>query len=131
MGLAVSWGMNETFGWACVLAGFLAGMLLGLRFHEEGWLGGYSSFPRRMLRLGHVALVALGLLNVVAARSLEVSHLGDTARHVASLALIVGALTMPATCALVAWMPRARHAFAVPITALLLSVSLLLTGSLS
>jgi hypothetical protein len=122
--------MNETLGWTCVLAGLVAGVLLGLRFHEEGWLGGYASFPRRMLRLGHVALVALGLLNVLAARSLAGGNLGDGARATASVALGVGAVAMPLACALVAWRPRLRPLFALPVVALLLGVSLLLGGSL-
>ena len=102
-----------------------------MRFHEDGWLGGYASFPRRMLRLGHVALIALGLLNVVAARSLSEGQLGDGARLTASIALGLGAVLMPATCLAVAFRPRLRPAFALPIAALLTGVGLLIRGSLS
>lgn len=130
MRLAIPRGMNEPLGWTCVLAGLLAGVGLGLRFHDDAWLGGYASFPRRMLRLGHVALVALGLLNVVAAGSLAGGAVGDVARTIAGLALGFGAVAMPATCALVAWRPALRRLFALPVVALILGVSILLGGSL-
>ena len=38
-----------------MLAGVLSGMAMGLFFHQDGWLGGYGSFRRRLLRLGHIA----------------------------------------------------------------------------
>ena len=55
--------VNETFGWISVLAGLAMGLYMGHRFQREDWLGGYNAFPRRMVRLAHVALVALGIPN--------------------------------------------------------------------
>jgi hypothetical protein len=40
------------------------GLYMGAKFRREDWLGGYGSFARRMVRLGHVALVALGMMNI-------------------------------------------------------------------
>ncbi len=61
---------NETFGWISVLGGLGMGLSMGLKFQREEWLGGYNAFPRRMVRLAHVALVALGMLNIQFAQSL-------------------------------------------------------------
>ena len=108
-------------GWALILAGFLAGGLLGLGFHRESFLGGYPGFRRRLLRLGHVALVALGMLNVLFALT-PCGDPGSAAEQIASVALLTGAVAMPATCGLVAWRPQLRHLFALPVLALLTSV---------
>jgi hypothetical protein len=61
MGAAIHWYA----GWGLVAAGFVSGTAVGLGFHREDFLGGYGSFRRRLLRLGHVALVALGMFNVL------------------------------------------------------------------
>src|SRR5438093_781289 len=56
---------NWIFGWSMILSGLLVGAGLGLFFHHENFLGGYASLRRRLLRLGHIALIALGALNVL------------------------------------------------------------------
>jgi hypothetical protein len=35
--------VNLIFAWIWVLGGFLTGMIMGLKFQDENWLGGYSS----------------------------------------------------------------------------------------
>ena len=54
---------NVIAAWIGVLAAFASGAVLGLFFHRADWLGGYGSWRRRLLRLGHIALVALGGVN--------------------------------------------------------------------
>src|SRR5688500_9360107 len=63
--------INEAFGWFWILVGFISGMVMGLRFAHEDWLGGYQSHARRMLRLGHISFVGLGVLNILFAHTLE------------------------------------------------------------
>ncbi len=59
--------INVYAAWIAFLLGGLAGAASGLFFHNEQWLGGYGSWPRRMIRLGHIAFFGLGLLNLSAA----------------------------------------------------------------
>ena len=40
---------NVALAWLWVLLGFISGMLLGLNFHRENWLGGYASQRRRFI----------------------------------------------------------------------------------
>jgi len=105
-------------GWILILCGFASGAALGLGFDREGFLGGYASLRRRLLRLAHIALIALGALNVLYAL-MPFADATDRAQRITSTALIVGALAMPATCALVACVPRLRPLFALPVAALL------------
>jgi hypothetical protein len=100
-------------GWSLVVLGFVSGALLGLRFHDEGMLGGYASWPRRLLRLGHVACVALGMLNLLLAATVP------AAPPLAALALALGGFAMPAACCVVAFRRQWRALFAVPVALLL------------
>jgi hypothetical protein len=99
--------------WIGICLGCVAGAVQGLFFHREDWLGGYHSWPRRIMRLGHISLVGLGLLNL--AFALTATSLGVAA----SLAwparlLLIGAVTMPALCYLSALWKPFRHLFFIP-----------------
>jgi hypothetical protein len=118
--------LNWYAGWGMVLAGFLSGAALGIAFHREDFLGGYASFPRRLLRLGHIALVALGLLNVIVAATVpEPTRAGG-----ASVLFIVGGITMPLICFLTAWKRGFRHLFFIPVLSLMAAVVLVLIGGI-
>jgi hypothetical protein len=108
---------NWYAGWWLMLAGFFSGAAMGLFFHRAEFLGGYASFRRRMLRLGHIACAALGMLNLIVALS-----------PVASPLLVAGGATMPAVCFLTAWKQKCRHLFFIPVLLLVSSVVLILFG---
>lgn len=120
--------INELFGWAWITLGFITGALLGMYFQREDWLGGYASFPRRMIRLGHIALVALGALNVLFAHTAPRLALGPGAFSAASVAMIVGGIAMPACCGLVAWRKGLRLLFAIPVVSLIAAGVLVCLG---
>jgi len=119
---------NALFGWCSILAGLLAGLGLGLGFHRDDFLGGYGSLRRRMVRLGHIALVALGMLNVLYAQAAPGLHLGVHARALASTGWVVGGIAMPLCCGLMAWRPAFRHLFAIPVVLLLAAAGLTVLG---
>lgn len=116
---------NLLAGWIGFLAGAATGALIGLFFHREDWLGGYGSYPRRLLRLGHIACFGLGLINILFA--LTAVHLSPgPAARAASVLLIVGMITMPLTCFLTAWRKPFRHAFFIPAGSTLIGIACLL-----
>jgi hypothetical protein len=120
---------NALVGWCLVLAGFLSGAALGAGFHREEFLGGYGSLRRRLLRLGHVACVALGLLGLLFAATAATRSAG-VAPHLAGWLLIGGSLAMPTVCFLAAWRPRCRALFPFPVAALVAAVVLAIAGTL-
>ena len=122
--------VNEAFGWVWILAGLVSGLVLGLFFHRDDWLGGYGSFRRRLIRLGHISFLGLGILNILFASSLPRLHLEGATAALASGALIVGGVTMPACCGLMAWRRGLHLLFAVPVASLLLGVSLIVRAIL-
>ena len=111
--------LNLIAAWAGILLGFVSGMVLGMFFHGENWLGGYASFKRRMYRLGHISLFGLGAVNLLF--WLTAKNISTTSPLLvfASWAFIIGAATMPLCCALMAHVPKARLLFAVPVLSLI------------
>jgi hypothetical protein len=118
--------MNLWFAWLWILLGFLSGMMLGMFFHRDNWLGGYGSLKRRMYRLGHISFFGLGAVNLFF--WLTVHHLNVPAPlgSVASWAFMVGGVAMPLCCAVMANCPRARLIFFVPVASLILGGALTL-----
>jgi hypothetical protein len=116
---------NWYFGWASILCGFASGATIGVHFHREDFLGGYASFRRRILRLGHIALVGLGVLNVLYSLSAAGSE-PSLRSTVAAASWVVGGMTMPAVCFLSAWRPGLRGLFFIPVVTLALAAALTL-----
>jgi hypothetical protein len=121
---------NLAAAWIGILLGMAGGAILGLSFHGEGWLGGYGSWRRRLLRLGHVSLFGLAFLNLAFAHTAD--RMGwnpgtDTAPYgtgVASALFVAGAVLMPLVCGLAAWRVSFRHLFLLPVGSLLAGTSL-------
>jgi hypothetical protein len=122
--------INAISAWAGVLAGLLVGVIFGTRFHDPNWLGGYASWPRRMLRLGHISFFGIAMLNLAYAVTLK--HLGWPAPPpFASVALASANVLMPAACGLAAWRPSWRNVFALPVACVLCGVGGLLWSRLT
>jgi hypothetical protein len=109
--------MNLLLGWIWITGGFLSGAILGLFFYDPDWLGGYGSWRRRMVRLGHISFIGTGLLNL--AFVFTIVSLETVAPPIASWLFVVGALSMPLICFLSAWRDWLRHLFPLPVTSLI------------
>lgn len=109
---------NAAFGWTWITLGFVWGAALGLGFLKPDHLGGYASPRRRLLRLGHIAMIALGVLNVLYWLSAGRLGMDTSLPTIASAGLIAGAVLMPACCALTAWRPVYSRLFPLPVVCL-------------
>jgi hypothetical protein len=118
-------------GWIALLGGATSGAVIGLRFHREQWLGGYGSFRRRLMRLGHIAFFGLGFINLLFSFSIRVLPVPGPFGEFAAVGLVVGAVTMPLTCFLAAWRAPLRQLFPLPVTAVIGAIVSLLAGWLS
>ena len=121
-------GMNLYVGWLSMLGGALSGAVMGMFFHRPDWLGGYGSFQRRLVRLGHIAFFGLGLLNILFGLSAYPLRIEGVALTIASVGFIVGAVTMPLFCFLRAWQSRARYFFVIPVVSMVAAISAVLLG---
>lgn len=109
---------NFSLGWIWIVAGFVAGALLGMGFQKEDFLGGYTSFRRRLYRLAHIAFFGTGILNLLFFLTACVLGPGELRMAVAGWAFLVGALAMPFTCLLCGSFPKLKSVFALPVVAL-------------
>lgn len=110
--------MNWYFGWGLIVAAFVTGAMIGVFFYTEDFLGGYASFRRRILRLGHISLAALGMINILYSQS-SMAEEPSLRTTIASVGFVVGGLTMPAVCFLSAWRVGLRRWFFIPVVALI------------
>lgn len=109
---------NLVLAWIGILLGFLSGLGLGLNFQRDDWLGGYGSWTRRLYRLGHISFFGLAVMNLMfyfTARNLLTAGPVTTW---AAWGFIVGAVTMPLCCGLMAHNKKARLLFAIPVLSL-------------
>ena len=111
--------LNLLFAWLWILLGFVSGMIMGMFFHRENWLGGYGSLKRRMYRLGHISFFGLGAVNLLFWLTVQRIPLSGSLMDFASWAFIIGGLTMPLCCAVMAHFPKAHLIFSVPVLCLL------------
>jgi hypothetical protein len=93
---------NATIGWTCLAVGVGTGLVLGLwsfdgPFAVPGWIGSYGDTSRRLVRLGHIAFIGLGILNILLGRELPQLALGAGGKRVASAAMNFGNVFLPIT----------------------------------
>lgn len=115
--------INMNVAWIGFLLGCFAGIVPGLFFHNNDWLGGYTSWSRRMIRLAHIAFFGIGFLNLLFFLSVEILGL-ETRLQTISTLLIVSAIAMPAVCYLSAWKPVFRHIFFIPAMSITIAIAL-------
>jgi len=105
--------INLYAAWIGFLLGCVAGAVTGLFFHGADWLGGYDSWPRRLVRLGHISFFGIGLLNLSFALTARAVG-AESGLSAASALFLLGAVTMPLVCYLSAWRMAFRHLFFIP-----------------
>ncbi len=133
MGLWQGLGMADVNLWAAwigFLLGAVAGAAQGLFIHDEAWLGGYDSWRRRMMRLGHVSFFGIGLLNLAHALTVRALALTDLNPWSGRL-LIVGAIAMPLVCYLAAWRKECRQLFPIPVLSVAAGIAIFLVTGLA
>lgn len=119
---------NWYAGWCLVLSAFVTGALIGLFFHRDDFWGGYNSFRRRIVRLGHIALAALGMMNVLYSMS-PWPESSKWEGQAASVCFFIGGISMPGVCFLSGWRKPMRHLFFIPVTSLILAVLWTMQGA--
>ncbi|MBU0641046.1 MAG: hypothetical protein KKB50_19460 [Planctomycetes bacterium] len=114
--------VNLLAAWIGILLGVIAGAIQGMFYHQDEWLGGYTSWRRRMLRLAHISFFGLALINLAYAVTVSLLGRPNTAPWPGRLFLL-GAIAMPSICYLSAIRKPLRHLFAIPVTAVLVGAA--------
>lgn len=122
---------NRRVGWVCMCLGIASGLILGLWSFDgplpvPEWLGAYDQTGRRLVRLGHIAFLGLGILNVLLAGELRRRLLPAWGRRTASWAMNFGNVFLPLTLFAAAAYRPLKGVMAAP--ALAVFLALLLTA---
>ena len=120
------YSINFYGGWLGVLAGLLVGAGIGMFFHKDPWLGGYSSWRRRVLRLGHIASVMVGILNLLFVFSISLGFVDlSKLTDIVSWLFLAGLVGMPVCCYAAAACKPMRFLFPIPATCLIVGTAML------
>lgn len=124
---------NRQFGWSLFFVGILYGMALGL-FAFDGPLeaperfADYASTPRRLIRLAHIACMALGIVNALYGHEIDRTALGERVKRAGSRLMMVAGTLMPTLLTLAAFSANWKWGLPVPSLAALASVAILVVG---
>jgi len=126
---------NELLAWWLVGLGLLGGAVLGIwslggPVPAPPALAAYDALPRRLLRLAHIALVALPLLNLLYVPWIERTGWSLRSRRWSCRCLLFGTVGLPATLGLAAFWPAAIHAAPAPALSVVGAVFFLALGLL-
>lgn len=124
---------NIAVSWWMIAIGTAVGAVLGL------WsFGGpipppvgfvlYDDLPRRLLRLAHIAAIALPVLNLLYVPWMSRSTWNARIRGLGCRLLLFGTFALPALLALTAFWRPALYALPAPVLALVTTFFLLATG---
>ncbi len=113
--------------------GAASGLVIGLwsfggPLPEPAWVGGYSELPRRLIRLGHIALFALGMINLMLARQHAGFGLPERTTRLALAAMNIGNLLMPALLFATVFLPAMKYLLAAPALAVTLALAIAAHG---
>ena len=121
--------INMYVAWISMLIGAITGSLSGLFFHKQEWFGGYTSWQRRMLRLGHISLFGIAFINFAFVFTVSYLKISGCVL-VPSLLLIIGTITMPLICFLSAYKRLFRHLFFIPVLSIIAAMVIFLIGGI-
>ena len=127
--------LNRRIGWISLVVGAASGMILGLWSFDgpvpvPAWLGEYTDLPRRLARMGHIAFIGIGFLNILVGKELSTLALTERAGATASWCMIFANFLLPATLFAASLYSPAKYALPLPATAVFIALSVVAWGVL-
>lgn len=134
MATGADFSRNRMVGWSSLATGVGVGLIMGLWSFDgpvqpPAWIGDYTDTSRRLIRLGHIAFIGLGLIDILMERELARSALGQAGRAVASWSMVVGNVLLPTALFAAAIYRPLKYGMALPASAVFLALILTAYGS--
>jgi len=125
---------NRVVGWTTAALGVGTGLVMGLWSFDgplpvPAWIGEYGETSRRLVRLGHIALIGLGILDILLARELPRSALRASAKRLAAWAMILGNVFLPLTLFAAAAFRPLKYFMALPASCVFVALLLAAHGA--
>lgn len=122
---------NVTFGWAWLLAGLIVGAVMGM-WSFGGPLpspvGDYTSLPRRLLRLAHIAFIALAIINILYGYEIDKARLSNQLKRTGSVCMMLGAILMPIFLIAAAFIEPLKYLTMISATLVIVAVAVMVVG---
>ena len=93
------------------------------------WLGAYDAVARRLVRLGHIAFIGLGILDVLLALELPRLTLSPPLKRLCSRAMIFGNVFLPPVLFAAGLWRGVKYALPLPATAVFVALVLAAWGA--
>jgi hypothetical protein len=125
---------NIIAGWLTMVTGILSGATIGLwafngPFPTPPGHRDYADLPRRMVRLGHIALIALPLINIVYGQYIDMMPLPDEVKFLGSRCMIVCMIGVPLFLFLGSLWTPFKYVEAIPVTAGAIALGIMSYGN--
>lgn len=124
---------NVSFGWIWILVGIILGAVMSL-WSFNGPLpspvGDYSSLPRRLLRLSHIAFIALAVINILYGYGIDNIKIKDKYKKIGSNCIIYGAVLMPLLLLAAVFLEPLKYLTIIPAILIIISILIMASGKL-
>jgi cytochrome b561 len=124
---------NISFGWVWILAGLIAGAIMGMWSFNGPMpspVGDYTSLPRRLLRLSHIAFIALAIINILYGYEIDKIQLKNKLKRIGSLCMISGAILMPTFLIAAVFFEPFKYLTMISATLVIIAVAIMATGQI-
>ena len=122
---------NIKFGWLWILVGIFVGAIMSMWSFNGPFVspvGDYDSLPRRMLRLSHIAFIALAMINILYGYEIDKVKLKEKFKRLGSNFIICGAILMPLVLMGAVFYENLKYFAVVPIFLIIISLIIILAG---
>lgn len=124
---------NIALGWAFMIVGILMGSIMGMYAfngplkpppgHES-----YASLPRRLIRLAHIAFVALPLISIVYGVHIDAAQLSSQWKAIGSVSMLVAMIGVPTLLIGAAFYNPIKYLEVLPVSAMFLALAVISWG---
>ncbi len=124
---------NISFGWLWILFGVLIGAVMGMWAFNGPMaspVGDYTSLPRRMLRLSHIAFIALAIINILYGYEIDKIKLKRKFKDIGSLFMIFGAILMPLLLLGAVFYEPFKYLTIIPASLVIIALVIIVLGKL-
>lgn len=122
---------NIRFGWIWMLLGIILGAILGMWSFNGPFpspLGDYTSLPRRLIRLSHIAFIALSIINILYGYEIDKIRFKEKTKKIGSVCMIWGAVLMPILLIVSAFFEPVKYLTMIPAILVLIAIAIMAFG---
>lgn len=124
---------NISFGWVWILVGLAVGAVIGMWSFNGPMpspVGDYTSLPRRMLRLSHIAFIALAMINILYGYEIDKIKLQNKLKSIGSMCMIYGAILMPIFLIAAVFFEPLKYLTMISATLIMIAVAIMAIGQI-